>query len=104
MRHISEEFAKTKWCPFKRVGVLVGNGGVGINFSAPMVGGNPGAREPYDVTEETRCEGSGCMMWVEVASAVKAGEIGHSINSCGMQIREEKDQPAYGYCGLARNK
>ena len=52
----TEADAKKKWCPFVRTGLTAGmavNHHVGLR-NGPHAG---------DVHEETRCIGSGCMMW-----------------------------------------
>lgn len=48
---LTEEEAKTKWCPEVRTGVHAGASAVAVN------------RSYVDVTEETRCIGSACMAW-----------------------------------------
>lgn len=68
---MTEEEAKTKWCPFSRVGIE-GRSSVAVNRAS-----GDGTGGPYDVVEETRCIASACMAW-------RAGNSSES-----------------GYCGLA---
>lgn len=56
---MTEEEAKTKWCPMARTGLSAGSGGAAVNRS---VAGNM-RDTPFSVYYETRCLGSGCMMW-----------------------------------------
>jgi len=52
---MTEADAKTKWCPFTRVALVEG---MSANRTAGM-----GTQGYADITEETRCLGSGCLMW-----------------------------------------
>jgi hypothetical protein len=54
---VTEDQAKTRWCPFVRTGLTAG---MSVNRH---VADAPGAMD--GVHDETRCIGSGCMMWVE---------------------------------------
>ena len=47
---MTEDQAKTKWCPFVRTGLTAG---MAVNRHVA----------DYGVYDETRCIGSGCMMW-----------------------------------------
>lgn len=52
MASYTEAEAKLKWCPFARIGVHAGHGGVSVN------------RHPDEtVQEEALCLGTGCMAW-----------------------------------------
>jgi hypothetical protein len=52
---MTEDQAKTKWCPFVRTGLAAG---MAVNrHIADKPGGIDG------VHDETRCRGSDCMMW-----------------------------------------
>ena len=54
---MTEEEAKTKWCPMVRTGLVAGmavNHHAGSRLDAPPQG---------DVHDETRCVASDCMMW-----------------------------------------
>lgn len=51
---MTEEEAKTKWCPMIRTGMVAG---MAVNHHVDM---QPGGQGVYD---ETRCIASDCMMW-----------------------------------------
>lgn len=70
---MTEDEAKTKWCPLTRLAY-----GAGVNGSVTLNRDRYG--QPFD---EARCLGSRCMMWV--ADYVKS--------STGKE----------GYCGIARS-
>ncbi len=56
---MTEDDAKTKWCPMVRTGLRAGmavNHHVGSSHNSPLQG---------DVHDETRCVASACMMWRE---------------------------------------
>ena len=72
---MTEDEAKTKWCPHARV--HKGEGGNRYPMDIDAVG----------VSAYTRCIGSGCMMWREVSSQRK--EIDGKLVMYG------------GHCGLA---
>lgn len=74
---MTEDDAKLKWCPMKRMHV-------DINDDGPSFG-----------HAQTRCIGSACMMWrwdQGKAWPVPAG---------GDMMRIEAERPGNGYCGLA---
>ncbi|MFA5951510.1 MAG: hypothetical protein WC807_14620 [Hyphomicrobium sp.] len=87
----TEEEAKTKWCPETRTGLTAG---MAVNHH---VGG--------DVHEETRCIGSGCMMW-----RWKRGSVFHPAppdpaNPTVAHFTEIENRGDYskthGFCGKA---
>lgn len=57
---MTEDEAKTKWCPFSRTGLHAGAGGVSVNRSV-----GDGTDGPFDVIKVTRCFASACMAWRE---------------------------------------
>ncbi len=95
---MTEEEAKTKWCPMTRVGHVAG---MAIN------------RHPdkQDFYTETRCVASKCMMWRETVKAVPASP-GMPISTV-KDFTKGKEMPLYqkgtekaavqahGCCGLA---
>jgi hypothetical protein len=81
---MTEDEAKTKWCPMVRTGLVAG---MAVNHHIGTVNG-PHAG---DVHDETRCIGSGCMMWRFVAVSSQ------TIVRGADKIRNK------GYCGLAGN-
>ncbi len=54
---LTEDEAKTKWCPEVRTGL---NAGMAVNYH---IGQSRNDRHAGDVHEETSCVASGCMMW-----------------------------------------
>ena len=79
---MTQEEAKTKWCPMVRTGLVAGmavNHHAGSRLDAPPQGG---------VHDETRCVASACMMW-RWDSLPASGSVVHAAY-------EPK-----GYCGLA---
>lgn len=85
MKGMTEQVAKTKWCPFARmpgIGGLKGEG-IAINRSTEDT--------PKQQKLMPRCIGSACMAWRETKPVQeKPGGIGRDIIS-----------PAEGCCGLA---
>jgi hypothetical protein len=80
-----EETAKTKWCPFSRVAFR--DGGSANRHSMDHYPNQPG----QGIVEETRCLGSGCMVWRVASDMVPHGKSGP----------QRTPDPARGYCGLA---
>ena len=107
---LTEEEAKTKWCPEIRTGLVHG---MSVNHHVDMRPGGAG------VHDETRCVASGCMFWRIYREAVlprtdigtthdqsppthgsgwtfvEGSETGSSWS------RELPGKPATGYCGKA---
>lgn len=115
---MTEDEAKTKWCPFVRTGLVSGSGGVAVNHS--IDGDDPEA--PFSVHEQTRCIGSGCMAWrrsgeiewaatemERIGNALRAvppeGDGWQEANGISVDIshyRWRRIKPGTeGYCGLA---
>lgn len=78
---MTEEDAKTKWCPFTRL--IADNGGLTANRSDSL-------------PDITRCMGSGCMAWRWDAEwdFNTAAPMGPDYERRAMALRS-------GYCGLA---
>jgi len=74
---VTEDEAKTKWCPFARVGTSAYTGYPAVNRDV-----EGGAR----TEEASRCVGSACMAWRL-----------QNRDSAGFPIPSERA----GYCGLA---
>jgi hypothetical protein len=97
---MTEDEAKTKWCPFTRVGM---NGGVAMNRDFDE-GGSLDAWPLFKAA--TACIGSGCMAWRWEPQLYE-----HHSNDFGKYINSEEDTnrhgvkgkalPRHGYCGLA---
>jgi len=69
---MTEDEAKTKWCPMVRTGLTVG---MAVNHHVDM---NPGGQGVHD---ETRCIASGCMMWREYRGNGWCGLAGHDYDN-----------------------
>jgi len=91
---MTEEEAKTKWCPFAR-GSQYTNG----NSNNRTHEGEPG--------EHTRCIGSACMAWrwlpgsFEVVNTATGERLGVRDIARLPDERFERGKPTTGYCGLA---
>lgn len=80
---MTEEQAKTKWCPMVRAGTHGANYYVAGNWRG-------GTIAEIDAREYTRCQGSACMMW----RWTRPPE--------GVRVRDEIHQSSgAGYCGMA---
>lgn len=91
---MTEDEAKTKWCPFSRTGLHAGAGGVSVNRSV-----GDGTDGPFDVIKVTRCFASACMAWRRIPDTRTSIPV--RVNEAG---REEFIPPPggfTGYCGLA---
>lgn len=102
---MTEDEAKTKWCPFTR---LTDGGREYFDNRGDKFGGTSGK----DGTDASRCIGSGCMAW---RAAVETAETeddqtpeGGSWIKYGPAIRTLSDSPPWqrwtrvgGHCGLA---
>lgn len=102
---MTEEEAKTKWCPFANVGSTTSGLG-GFNRFIPPVGSGS--------EDSVRCIGSACMMWRESevydtrAKELWSKKKGERVNSAYGSDAEwrlvnpdEPLPPAQGWCGLA---
>ena len=78
---MTEDEAKKKWCPFVRTGLTAG---MAVNRH---VADSRGAID--GVFDETRCLGSGCMMWKWLSPTA------HTIARGAQEIKTK------GYCGLS---
>jgi hypothetical protein len=93
---MTEDDAKTKWCPFTRMGLNAGAGGVAVNRSLEPVD-EPSRRDaPYSVYDETRCIGSGCMMW-----RTKWKWVNHPGGAAAIPEGHYEPDREEGFCGLA---
>ena len=87
---LTEEEAKTKWCPMVRAVAIRGG-----TFGSPEPIGNRIAADQNELPKVTQCIASGCMMWRQHASDESWTVQGES---------KTKTLPAglrRGYCGLA---
>lgn len=75
---MTEEQAKTKWCPMVRTPVFENGQNQGLS-----------ANDPNYTYSTCLCIASDCMMW-------RITKEGHSITTGAY-----KDVPSEGYCGLA---
>lgn len=82
---LTEEEAKTKWCPETRVHVVPDMGGVYVN--KPLSESNTYG---YATEKSVMCIGSACMAWRWKLAREAANPI-----------RTERSDYAHGYCGKA---
>lgn len=82
---MTEDEARTKWCPMVRTGLVAG---MAVNHHVGRDGLHAG-----DVHDETRCVASECMMWRWAAKSTMKGP------PSAMASVDQKDWK--GYCGLA---
>jgi hypothetical protein len=69
---LTETEAKKRWCPFSRVALSMG---MAANRSgAKSAGLDPHDRNFANVFNETRCLGSGCMVWEPLGLDASATE------------------------------
>lgn len=87
---MTEEQAKTKWCPMIRAGTHGANYHVAGNWRGDQI-------TDVDEREYTRCQGSACMMW---RWTPELQNIGASIGESFLINRVPKE-PSEGHCGLA---
>ena len=85
---MTEEEAKTKWCPFVRAT----NSGSERTF-------NRWSLEPITDTPLLTCCGSDCMAW-RWSHPMGAQQIGHGPGAASTTV-EDTTQFSGGYCGLA---
>ncbi len=94
---MTEEEAKTKWCPFANVGSTTSGLG-GFNRFIPPVGSGS--------DESVRCIGSDCMAWRWEARLL-GHDIEHqkathgAIKGAVEHARFCREHPLLGFCGLA---
>lgn len=96
---MTEDEAKTKWCPFVRHAVVSS----GLAGGSPMVSINrPTANGPQD--QQLNCVASGCMAWRwgRVEGEVMAATVDHvaSVSPGSVSFSPARGG---GYCGLAGN-
>lgn len=93
---LTEEEAKTKWCPESRMLVDATGYGAGNRFT--------GQQHPHFVAQ-TRCIGSACMAWRWGGVAKQSGEIARSANAVEAakgdprRVKEFEGCKPAGYCG-----
>jgi hypothetical protein len=81
---MTEDEAKTKWCPMVRTGLTAG---MAVNHH---VSG--------DVDEQTRCKASECMMWRWEQHYIRNSITFTETNGT---VTSDWPKPTDGYCGLA---
>jgi hypothetical protein len=77
---LTEDDAKTKWCPETRVAITAG---MAANRTASM---SEDGRGYANIFEETRCLGSGCMLWRW--QSLTSGPGGQAIGFCSLSSHE----------------
>ena len=88
---MTEDEAKTKWCPFAR------NAGVTTRETGAAVSVNRDGREHYG-TENVNCIGSACMAWRRSGAKFKDGRTGQLLD---FDLTGHGTWIDVGYCGLA---
>lgn len=99
---MTEAEAKTKWCPFSRVGQNMGDKPIAVNRTFHE--SNSGS---HVVQMQTRCLASGCMAWGWLEPEYHhrrfipdpSGELDENGDRKGTW--EEHPEKRRGYCGLA---
>lgn len=76
---VTEEEAKTKWCPFARVATTSGGGIVVNRFSSPM-----------QLRGDSNCLGSACMMWQSYGTLRRDG-VTRETGYCGISKGSSDD-------------
>jgi hypothetical protein len=91
---LTEEEAKTKWCPYAR-GITDGGG----NRMAYGSSGDGPAEDDYtaEMAAMYPCIGSACMAWRRATRVDKDGTIWLATSS----YTSESTEAHLGYCGLA---
>lgn len=99
---MTEEDAKTKWCPFARL-VTTENGSAGMRMGAPA-GHNRYSGKPGELCTASLCIASACMAWREKRETRAFDGVGKEIPTtevthyAGGELRHVV---VGGYCGLA---
>lgn len=103
MNAMTEDEAKTKWCPFARYPAVVADPGANVGYPNPAVASNA----------NSRCIGSACMAWCEVdamdervlaeddAMPADSGWRKTDRRSGTRIVWERRRNEVHGYCGLA---
>ena len=94
---MTEEEAKTKWCPMARVSTLI----EGLDYNQTAVGGaacNRPAEGNNMMSDNALCIASDCMLWREKRAFKEFKEPIYNSNGniCGYNA----DTEVIGYCGL----
>lgn len=87
---MTEDQAKTKWCPFARV-----NNGQGYNANRDWE-----ARADSPFNKRSRCIASACMAWRWNEPWTSQTEEGHG-GDLVLRLKRKPGEPKLGYCGLA---
>ena len=95
---MTEEEAKTKWCPMVRAGRIGSNTTASVNW--PADGG-----KSVEEQEWAKCIGSACMMWrTDQRFTVHRDVVPINVRfSDNGEIRSElatPDEPQHGHCGM----
>jgi hypothetical protein len=98
MSDLTEDEAKTKWCPMVRLVVAErdGSDGAGVNFNRTAIRNT----SEYGTPHAAMCIGAGCMMWrwhEPWTSATEEGVGGDLV----LRLSRKPGEPKRGFCGLA---
>ena len=95
---MTEDEAKTKWCPFARVpGLTIGGSGIAMNRH-PQNTPQPELEHAEFMTP--KCIGSACMAWRWIITP-KQAESNASIEAINPGCNPNMETVSRGYCGLA---
>lgn len=96
---MTEDEAKTKWCPFARVLIDDGDGGHRTSANRLEMGGEPGPDLDWPTP---RCIASECMAWRQTVTVAKTIG-GEPLQSGRAYITADIETVTtrVGYCGLA---
>ncbi len=86
---MTEDEAKTRWCPFTRVGGIPASAAAGISW-------NRWPGEDVDTDGPANCVGSACMAWRWSRDVEWQAKAEAEYRRSGRRI-----VPTDGYCGLA---
>ncbi len=96
---LTEDEAKTKWCPFARVGNKSGRAHASNRLAIQD-------SDKIDIPFNSFCIGSACMAWRQSQKRNPDWKPNHSFMS-GPILHPDDEEPAHipdeahGYCGLA---
>lgn len=103
---MTEDDAKTKWCPMARYGVRDNSGAwTGTSHNRAILLDNDSENRESPVTT-IKCIGSDCMMWRQGQKRNPAWKPRHGMIAYEEQHPADQEpayivDPDHGYCGLA---
>ena len=102
---LTEDEAKTKWCPFANCSGIANVPGLPQYEARGNRIGFPWTDAPDFVMAQVRCIASGCMAWRWVDSVVRHKKTGALHNEAVMKYPGAEETyerlPERGFCGMA---